>query len=67
MYFFQQSFTYFFLVLLIQFLTDLEITRQVKFFIYYNGQICNMEVEVVFVEAQSVELAFNRTIQLREL
>lgn len=36
-----------------------------KSVIYYNSQIYNTKVEVVFAGAQSVELAFNRIIQSR--
>ncbi|KAH1129631.1 hypothetical protein J1N35_001009 [Gossypium stocksii] len=39
-------------------------SRRVKSVIYYNSQICNIKVRVVFVGAKSVELTFNCTIQL---
>ncbi|KAH1097430.1 hypothetical protein J1N35_014351 [Gossypium stocksii] len=42
-------------------------SRRVKFVIYYDGQICNTEVRVVFVGANFVEFTFNSTIQMREL
>lgn len=44
-----------------------EMSRQVKVVIYYDDQICNTDVKVVFAGAQSTNLAFNRSIQLCEL
>ncbi|KAH1038043.1 hypothetical protein J1N35_039786 [Gossypium stocksii] len=42
-------------------------SRRVKSVIYYNGQICNTGIRVLFTRAQSTKLAFNCSIQLREL
>lgn len=41
-------------------------SRRVKSVSYYNGQICNTDIEVLFTRAQSTKLAFC-SIQLREL
>ncbi|KAH1064220.1 hypothetical protein J1N35_029207 [Gossypium stocksii] len=48
-------------------MTDIEMIRQVKFVIHYDGQIYNIEFLVVFIGAKSMELMFNSTIQMREL
>lgn len=42
-------------------------TQRVKSIIYYDGQICNTDVGVIFAGARLMNLTFNRKIQLCEL
>ncbi|KAH1107349.1 hypothetical protein J1N35_011117 [Gossypium stocksii] len=48
-------------------MTNIEISRRVKFVIYYGGQIYNTESKVVFVGVKSMEFVFNSTVKMHEL
>ncbi|KAH1091222.1 hypothetical protein J1N35_018479 [Gossypium stocksii] len=42
-------------------------SRRIKVTIYYDDQICDTRIGVIFVSAKSIELTFNKSIKINEL